>query len=196
MTCYCCLGLVLSAQEEWQTQCMEFRKRYFHDYILGDKPVYPPQDTAYLDFFECNAEFIFDAVFSPLNDYRDTTINTYSGQIRQFIVLGIVSFKSNDVEHQLLALQLKENARKKWYRNHLFLPFKDLTTGETTYGGGRYLDVVLEDIYQTQYFTLDFNLSYNPLCAYSDGFNCPIPPDENFLEIAIMAGEAKFRKPD
>ena len=63
-----------------------------------------------------------------------------------------------------------------------------------TYGGGRYIDLTITDI-KNNLIELDFNKCYNPYCAYSDGYSCPIPPDENNLKIKIEAGEKKFAKP-
>lgn len=68
----------------------------------------------------------------------------------------------------------------------LFLPFRDATSGRETYGAGRYLD--LEEA-QGDELIVDFNLAYNPYCAYSEAYSCPLPPAENWLEIAVMAGE-------
>jgi hypothetical protein len=72
---------------------------------------------------------------------------------------------------------------------YLFIPFRDATSGHETYGAGRFLDL---DEPQTDDFVLDFNRAYNPLCNYSPGFNCPIPPRENHLDVAIRAGELTY----
>ena len=77
------------------------------------------------------------------------------------------------------------------YRDYLFIPFKDLSNGEATYGGGRYMDIRMDDIKNGE-LMLDFNKAYNPYCAYSDGYNCPVPPVENHLETEVNAGEKSF----
>ena len=74
----------------------------------------------------------------------------------------------------------------------LFVPFKDLTTGVTTYGGGRYLDIEIPE--DGALISLDFNLCYSPYCAYGDGFACPIPPAANFIKTQIEAGEKAYAK--
>jgi len=74
----------------------------------------------------------------------------------------------------------------------LFLPFKDFTNNESTYGGGRYINFLDTDIKDGK-IEIDFNKSYNPWCAYSDGFNCPIPPKENHIETEVTAGEKNFK---
>lgn len=75
--------------------------------------------------------------------------------------------------------------------NVLFCAFTDLTSAEETYGGGRYLDV---EIGKSDKLVLDFNLAYNPYCAYTDQYTCPLPPRENDLSTAIRAGEKNFDK--
>jgi uncharacterized protein (DUF1684 family) len=68
----------------------------------------------------------------------------------------------------------------------LFCPFKDKTNGKQSYGAGRFLDFEEKDL---ENMVVDFNYAYNPYCAYNSNFSCPIPPLENHLEIAVMAGE-------
>lgn len=67
----------------------------------------------------------------------------------------------------------------------LFLPFRDRSSGDKTYGGGRYIDL---DVPTGESLIIDFNKSYNLYCAYTDGYSCPIPPEGNTLKIAIEAG--------
>ncbi|HEX04918.1 MAG TPA: DUF1684 domain-containing protein, partial [Bacteroidetes bacterium] len=74
-----------------------------------------------------------------------------------------------------------------------FIPFTDETTADETYGGGRYLDMELPADDQTE-IELDFNLAYNPLCAYVPHYNCPIPPAENDLTVKMRAGEMIYEK--
>ena len=76
------------------------------------------------------------------------------------------------------------------YRGTLFLAFADATSGDETYGAGRYLDV--KKVPGATTVTLDFNKAYNPYCAYSDNFSCPFPPKENILSIPIKAGEKVY----
>jgi uncharacterized protein len=71
----------------------------------------------------------------------------------------------------------------------LFIPFNDATNGEETYAAGRFLEIPEP---KEKAFTLDFNAAFNPLCNYSDVWNCPIPPQENALKVAIRAGERTY----
>ncbi|MCS7037986.1 MAG: DUF1684 domain-containing protein [Anaerolineae bacterium] len=76
----------------------------------------------------------------------------------------------------------------------LFLPFRDATNGSETYGAGRYLDSERPglEVLPDGRLVLDFNYAYNPYCAYSDEYSCPLPPRENWLDVPIRAGEKAF----
>lgn len=90
--------------------------------------------------------------------------------------------------YQSIALMQQEELK-----DYLFIPFNDLTNYETTYAGGRYLDISIKDI-QGNRVVLDFNKCYNPYCAYASGYSCPIPPAANRLSVRMDAGEQLFGK--
>ena len=71
----------------------------------------------------------------------------------------------------------------------LFIPFRDATSGDQTYGSGRYVEAhnLGADRYE-----IDFNTAYNPYCAYNENWSCPLPPRENWLDVPIRAGEMSF----
>ena len=73
-----------------------------------------------------------------------------------------------------------------------FLPFTDATTGVDTYGAGRYLDLEPPEE-GAETMEIDFNQAYNPYCAYTHFYNCPIPPAENQLEFEVKAGEKTYK---
>ena len=74
--------------------------------------------------------------------------------------------------------------------NYLFLPFNDQTNGNESYGGGRYIDLRPP---KGNSIVIDFNKAYNPYCVYNDNYSCTIPPRENYLEVAINAGEKDYK---
>ena len=98
---------------------------------------------------------------------------------------GLLKFQIDGKAYELTILQNKKMMSNPMYKDYLFLPFHDLTNGETTYGGGRYIDIRIPD---GDKMVVDFNQAYHPYCAYTDGYNCPIPPAENRLDVAIEAG--------
>ncbi|MEI9956742.1 MAG: DUF1684 domain-containing protein [Ferruginibacter sp.] len=95
---------------------------------------------------------------------------------------------------QLTVYQSKSLTKNDQYKDYLFIPFTDATSGDESYGSGRYIDILTTDI-KNNTVTIDFNKAYNPYCAYTTGYNCPIPPRENYLIVAVKAGEKSFAKP-
>lgn len=87
------------------------------------------------------------------------------------------------------------------YGGGLFLPFRDATSGNETYGGGRYLfdtvkntdGLALELAAGSPDITIDFNVAYNPSCVYDARWACPLAPRENWLAVPVRAGEKMYR---
>ena len=102
--------------------------------------------------------------------------------------VGTLHFTVGGTEQRLTVYKNIDLSRLDDYRNYLFVPFTDLTNGETTYGGGRYIDLE-GPLGET--VELDFNRAYNPYCAYGGRYSCPIPPPDNHLEVAVKAGVLK-----
>jgi hypothetical protein len=96
--------------------------------------------------------------------------------------VGTLGFTVNGTPLTLVAFADLESTSM----NRLFVPFTDTTSGTDTYGGGRYLEL---EKTPTGLYDLDFNRAYHPFCVYNPTFDCPIPPKENRLPIAIRAGE-------
>jgi len=118
-----------------------------------------------------------------------------SGNMKQvFRVYGIIRFTLHDTALTLNIYQSQRLMAVAEYKDELFLPFTDLTSGEESYAAGRYIDLVFDDILDNK-VVIDFNKAYNPYCAYASGkYNCPIPPRENNLNVAILAGEKNYLK--
>ena len=114
---------------------------------------------------------------------QQVQLQTSVGDLREMSVYGTLVFEIDGQEHRLTAFQLVP-PHPDW--DELFVPFKDATTGKETYGAGRYLDIPRHD---GDEYTLDFNKAYNPSCAYSPRYNCPYPPPQNRLTVAVEAGE-------
>lgn len=102
---------------------------------------------------------------------------------------GELIFKLQGATHRLKVYRDLELQRDPEFEDYLFLPFTDLTNGEETYGGGRYLDLTIP---KADTLMLDFNMAYNPYCAYNSKYSCPLVPPENHLEIAIRSGEQAY----
>jgi uncharacterized protein len=184
----------LGQTADLDAEIMEFRRKYFTTYINSEKPCYVADDTIYLDFFPPSANFKINAKYTQEHTPEELTIPTYSGSEKSFVRTGKISFFFQGNEYTLSTFQQASQMRHPVNRYQLFVPFKDETTGTETYGGGRYLDISLAGIPPGGEFKLDFNKAYNPLCAYTEGFNCPIPPPENQLAMKVQAGEKQYKK--
>jgi uncharacterized protein len=150
-------------------------------------------DTSYVSFFPVGAGYVLDAIFEPLKDQPVFNMGTSSGKTKQAQKIGIVRFRIENQEVELSAYQLILLRSNPQQQDLFFIPFTDVTSGDETYSAGRYLDFKLGDISSNK-LTVDFNKAYNPYCAFVDGYNCPIPPKENQLNIPIRAGEKSYGK--
>ncbi len=138
-----------------------------------------------ISFFDIDEKFIVEAELELLKKQKPFLMPS-TGKIKQeYKKYGILHFEIDGKKLQLVVYQNIALSKRKGYEKHLFLPFYDLTSGESTYGGGRYLDV---EIPESNQMIIDFNQAYNPYCAYSARYSCPITPEENFLDIEIKAG--------
>jgi uncharacterized protein (DUF1684 family) len=98
---------------------------------------------------------------------------------------GEAIFEIDNIEYKLSIYQSHRLRQNEKYKDYLFLPFTDLTNGEETYGGGRFIDLSIPN---SDIITIDFNKAYNPYCAYSSTSSCPVPPKENDLDLKVLAG--------
>jgi uncharacterized protein (DUF1684 family) len=136
-----------------------------------------------LNYYSFNKDYIVDFVVEKAEKAETVDIKMTDGTTEKLILFGKIKgeFQSFTLT---LTLYQRENG-------DFFLPFKDKTAPTETYGGGRYLDLPLKNAKNNR-LRVDFNLAYNPFCAYNTDFACPIPPVENTLPIRIEAGEKLF----
>jgi uncharacterized protein (DUF1684 family) len=166
---------------------------YRHDYMMHHDVIHG-KDTVYFRFFPADESYKVTATFEKIAKANWFKMET-SGPIKKnFRVYGVAHFVLHDTALQLNIYQSQDLLGNDQYHDYLFLPFTDLTTGEESYATGRYLDFRIQDIHGDK-LTIDFNKAYNPNCAYiSNKYNCPVPPKENNLPVAILAGEKAFGK--
>ena len=106
---------------------------------------------------------------------------------RPSLKYGYFEFAYNDNKYQLQIFRILRDKPKQ--NDYLFLGFTDATSNGETYGGGRYINLELNE---ENIYLIDFNYAYNPYCAYNPKYSCAIPTRENHLEIAVEAGEKKY----
>lgn len=186
-----------AAQEYSETDVVKFRElrdKQFKD--RNSSPLTPVDFSKFehLDYFSVSESYRVKAVFTTTPDEKAFLMPTSNGRAHKYRKIGLLKFELDGREFLLAAYRREfadTDTRSKKQNMDLFVPFKDLSNGTETYSGGRYLYVrPLETLGEVM---MDFNLAYNPSCAYGDpSFSCPIPPRENFLQIAINAGEKSY----
>ena len=147
-----------------------------------------------LEFFSVDSSFVVTAKFTPTPDdpiFEMATTTTRKPLYKRY---GILNFSLNKKEFQLDLFQNQDFDRDAKYEDYLFLPFTDMTSGNESYAGGRYLDVFISKINKNNTVVLNFNNTYNPYCAYDSRYSCPIPPKQNHLRIPVKAGIKAYKK--
>lgn len=144
-----------------------------------------------LDFFNYDKSFKVTASLKRTPDSEWFFMKTTTDRLSKERVYGVLSFQLKGQEYKLNVYQGEEEMNTPGSEKFLFLPFLDLTNGDSTYGGGRYINLSIpsDDIME-----IDFNEAYNPYCVYNEKYSCPIVPRENFLNLKVEAGLKMFRK--
>lgn len=172
-----------SLQAYWDHIEAEYR-----DSVHSPLPKQYRADFTHLERFAPDPAYCVTATFTP-KEGAAFPMKTTGTRTPAYRSIGTLTFKLNGAPYQLTVYQNIDLVKLPEYVNHLFVPFTDLTNGESTYGGGRYLD--LEGPLSAE-VELDFNRAYNPYCAYGGSYSCPIPPMENHLKVAVEAGVKAF----
>lgn len=184
----------LSAQDSFDKTIEEFRVNYLKDFLENERAPLKDEDAlSHVKFYDANKKYCVEATFEKTPKAKPFDMPTFSGIKKPYLQYGWLKFSIDDKDYQLAIYQNLKLRVVPQYRDHLFLPFKDETNANGSYGGGRYIDVKTSDIKDGK-MLLDFNKAYNPWCAYSDGYSCPIPPRENHLKVKIPAGEKEYGK--
>jgi uncharacterized protein len=140
-----------------------------------------------LKFFPADLKYKITASLTPIENKKQILLATNDGKEQRYREYAYAEFDLTGFRNKLLLLEVIDPGPDQ---GKLFLAFGDGTSAESTYGAGRYLDIAKTQGANT--ITLDFNKAYNPYCAYSEKFSCPLPPTENLLTIPIQAGEKNY----
>lgn len=186
------LSGTLTIQAQKNNRYKDSIQSYQHSYVQ-EHEVVKSGDKQFFQFFPIKEKYRVNAELIPIDDSIGFSMKTSGTKLKKFYRFGKLEFK---IGKENLSLTIYSSEQKSLVKDstHLFLPFTDNTSGEKSYGGGRYIDLYFLDIHNNQ-IEIDFNKAYNPYCAYTTGYNCPIPPRENHLPISISAGEMDFKKP-
>ena len=140
-----------------------------------------------LHYYEYNPDFRFEGQIHIYEKPDTVIIYGTKNDERPSLKYGYFEFSLDEKIHQLQIFKiLRKNPQQNDY---LFLGFTDAASNEETYGGGRYINLELNE---ENFYLVDFNYAYNPYCAYNPRYSCAIPSRDNHLEIAVEAGEKKY----
>jgi hypothetical protein len=174
------------------SELSEFRTAI--DEFLGHHPQSPldwDQRATFkgLKYFPENLDLVLQVEMERFaEDEPLIEMETSTGDIQSYRRWGRFDF---EVDGEAASLTVYSDA----HGHDFFLPFRDATNGAESYGAGRYLDdhrPGVERISESR-FQIDFNYAYNPYCAYSEAYSCPLPPRENWLKVPIRAGEKDYK---
>lgn len=163
----------------------EFRRAKDHMFVHDPETPIPPDERDEfpgLSYFEPDPALVISGHIEPSPVTDDLLMPTSTGEEVSYQRYGVAHFTVDGAPAQL-TLFASEGDRD------LFVPFRDATSGKETYGAGRYLEVTRPNDHLVE---LDFNYAYNPYCAYSEAYSCPLPPLENWLKVPIRAGEKVY----
>lgn len=180
--------------QDYSAELLAHRKQAAAAFAKDEFGPLRKNQIAYLNYFAPNPNFKVQAEVELLFNEPSFRMPTYDGTSNEYKRYALLHFKLFGKEYKLTAYQSVALFQNPAYQDHLFLPFMDLTNGKSTYEGGRYIDLKSSNI-ENGKLTIDFNYAYNPYCAYSNGYRCPQPPQENNLNLAIEAGEQKYKGP-
>jgi hypothetical protein len=166
------------------SELTEFRKqkdRFFE--TDSNSPLTQEQRESFkgLNYFDENQSLHFELTIEEFADKENVQMQTTTGDLQMYKRFGKVRFPVDGKDEELTVFSSSHG---------FFLPFVDAQAGRETYGAGRYLD---PRMLPNGKLLVDFNLAYNPYCAYNELYSCPLPPAENRLKVAIQAGEKIFK---
>jgi uncharacterized protein (DUF1684 family) len=169
----------VSELEEFRAEKDEFFRTHIQSPLMGEQK----RGFTGLSYFPESVALRLEVKVEPLNDSTSIVMQTTTGGVQDYVRHGKFRF---EVEGQPAELTIYQS------ENGFFLPFVDSLAGTETYPAGRYLE---PEPLPGNRFLVDFNLAYNPYCAYNEMWSCPITPPENRLKVPIRAGERLFKSP-
>ncbi len=166
-----------SKEQEWKEYIAKKDTNYKNS---EESPIKDKENFKGLNYFAYNEKLVIDFKVDRSREGEIWVFPNSDGSNQSLEILGTIQ---KEIEGQMISLLVFKHKE-----GGFFLPFKDKTAPEETYGGGKYIDVDPLNL-NNNLLTVNFNYSYFPYCAYSEGFACPLPPLENNLPLRIEAGE-------
>lgn len=176
--------------DEWVEQMEKGRESKVEYFADSPRSPLPPElrgeDFPGLAYYEPDLDYQFVLPLDEHETKEEVTVETTADGEQTYLRWGEFTFELDGDRYTLQAYRPNREAERLW------VPFRDETSGEETYGAGRYLDLEDETHRVDGGWVLDFNMAYNPTCAYNHAYECPMIPPENWLEVRIEAGEKDF----
>ena len=163
------------------------RGEYFETNSHSPIPESRREEFPGLAYFPIDRAYRFELDLQEYDEPETLTVETSTGGEHEYLQWGEFRFEVDGSEESLQAFRGDPDQERLW------VPFRDETSGEETYGAGRYLDLEPEShLTPDGRWILDFNEAYNPTCAYNEAYECPLVPMENWLDVRIEAGEKVY----
>ena len=180
------LGIIfysLSGSESYVDTIKKQRETFLKNLMSeNDSPIAAIKDFSGIKYFEADKNFILDADFKAESAGQAMILMTDSTQT-EIKKAGTATFSVDGITFIVNVFDEGE---------YFLFPFRDLTSGKETYGGGRFINIPKDNLKDDK-LEIDFNNAHNFYCAYNESFICPIPPKENFINTEIKAGEKKYK---
>ncbi len=174
--------------DRWMAEVRQMRAdkdQFFIDHPQSPIPPEHRDEFEGLAYFEPDSDYRVPARVRVYGNPDPIELAVTAGQPIRYLRPFIFEFEIHGERIQMAGYQQDQQDDRT-----IFIPFRDKTTGQQTYDRGRYMEMEPDrDLENGDVVTLDFNLAYNPFCAYSETFACPLPPEENWLDIVVPAGE-------
>jgi uncharacterized protein (DUF1684 family) len=152
--------------------------------IEKDSPIASLKDFSGIKYFDADEKFILKADFQGVTSSEKGMILMTDSTQTEIEKVGNATFTINGKSFTVSLFDEGE---------YFLFPFRDLTSGKETYGGGRFINIPKDNL-KGDKIEIDFNNAHNFYCAYNESFICPIPPKENFIDAEIRAGEKKYKE--
>jgi len=178
----------VALSQDYQKSIIEFQNKLNEEFRNPDESPLTIEDREKFDslaFFPVNEKYRVLAKFERIENAIPFAMKTTTDRLPVYEIYGVATFILGEIEYKLNIYQSHSLREKEEYKSYLFLPFTDVTNGVESYGGGRFIDLKIPEGDQ---IIIDFNMAYNPYCAYNHSYSCPIPPEENDLNCEIRAG--------
>jgi uncharacterized protein (DUF1684 family) len=158
------------------------KSQFFTEHPQSPIPPGEREEFPGLSHFPVDPDYRFVVELDEYDEKESITVETSDGKRREYLRWGSFTVDIGDESVTIQAYKGDADEDRLW------VPFRDATSGDATYGAGRYIDLE-PDHHTDEGWVLDFNEAYNPTCAYVEGYSCPLPPAENWLAVPVEAGE-------